>query len=186
MSTSFSVRLKDLVTQQAFNIQLAIDSVTQSVINAQSKIQIFSSSSTRSLNSLNNQLSLQKAARSSTTNIAQFIRLSSAIKRTERDIRRLENLPSTGFISRIGQAGSKMVGLVSITNRYNPAAVAVGAINNMANLGIEAEQSRIKFEGLLGSSEKANALMSNLTDYGIKSPYDSADLTKAIKSGHDH
>lgn len=160
-------------------MQLAVDRVGQSVINIQSKLQKNSTYTGKSLDQLNEKLALQKGARGAATSIHQIMRLNGAIRQTEKEIRRLENLPPMSFIDRLRQAGSQMGAIVGIAGGLAIVTAGWGAIKNIANLGMEAEQTRIRFGVMLGDAQKANAMIADITNYAIATPFASADLKQA-------
>ena len=54
----------------------------------------------------------------------------------------------------------------------------ISAVKGVSKLGLDLEQTRIKFETLLGSSERANAMIANLNTFANKTPFENADLQR--------
>lgn len=176
MAYAFSVFLKDFVTQKAFKVQSAFDKIQNVVNNTTSRLQRLSSVGGKSLDQLNEKLQLQKAARGATTSVAGIMRLNKAIRETEREIKKLENLPPPSFISRIRQAGSAMGGLLGLAGGLALLTATWTGIKGVAELGMDAEDSKVKFEVLLGSMDKAKTMLADITVFANKTPFESAGL----------
>ena len=50
---------------------------------------------------------------------------------------------------------------------------------SFVNLGLDMEQTRAKFEVLLGSAEKGNAMIKDINDMANATPFDNEDLMKS-------
>ena len=79
----------------------------------------------------------------------------------------------------------------SLTNLLNPltmagtalGALGVGAgVGGMLKLAADAEQTAVSFEVLLGSAEKAKALVEDLTKFGAATPFEVPGLSQAAKT----
>ncbi|MDO5654755.1 MAG: hypothetical protein Q4G27_01285 [Flavobacteriaceae bacterium] len=97
-------------------------------------------------------------------------------------MRKLENLPPLGFIGRLRQIGGQMGGLVGISWAFGAAMGAWNGIKAIYNKGVELEQTNIKFEVLLGSAEKASALLGKLNRYADITPYDNQSIQKSAET----
>lgn len=60
--------------------------------------------------------------------------------------------------------------------------VVVQAIKNIANLGIEMEQTRVAFSTFLGDAEKANEVIKDLNDFSNVTPFRNDEVIAAGKS----
>ena len=69
-------------------------------------------------------------------------------------------------------------GMRLFTNPYVVLGAGIGAITK---LGMEAENSAISFEVLLGSSEKATDMLGKITEMAAKTPFEKMDLQNAAK-----
>lgn len=69
-------------------------------------------------------------------------------------------------------------GMRLFTNPYVVMGAGIGAITK---LGMEAENSAISFEVLLGSSEKATQMLSKITEMAAKTPFEKMDLQNAAQ-----
>ena len=70
-------------------------------------------------------------------------------------------------------------GMRLFTNPYVVLGAGIGAITK---LGMEAENSAIAFEVLLGSSEKASKMLAAITEMGAKTPFEKMDLQNAAQT----
>lgn len=69
-------------------------------------------------------------------------------------------------------------GMRLFTNPYVVMGAGIGAITK---LGMEAENSAISFEVLLGSSEKATQMLGEITEMAAKTPFEKMDLQNAAQ-----
>ena len=69
-------------------------------------------------------------------------------------------------------------GMRLLTNPYVVMGAGIGAITK---LGMEAENSAISFEVLLGSSEKATDMLAKITEMAAKTPFEKMDLQNAAQ-----
>ena len=69
-------------------------------------------------------------------------------------------------------------GMRLFTNPYVVLGAGIGAITK---LGMEAENSAISFEVLLGSSEKATDMLGKITEMAAKTPFEKMDLQNAAQ-----
>lgn len=69
-------------------------------------------------------------------------------------------------------------GMRLFTNPYVVMGAGIGAITK---LGMEAENSAISFEVLLGSSEKATQMLGKITEMAAKTPFEKMDLQNAAQ-----
>ena len=69
-------------------------------------------------------------------------------------------------------------GMRLFTNPYVVMGAGIGAITK---LGMEAENSAIAFEVLLGSSEKATTMLGQITEMAAKTPFEKMDLQNAAQ-----
>ena len=70
-------------------------------------------------------------------------------------------------------------GMKLFTNPYVVMGAGIGAITK---LGMEAENSAIAFEVLLGSGEKASKMLAEITEMGAKTPFEKMDLQNAAQT----
>ncbi|MFL0105066.1 hypothetical protein, partial [Tenacibaculum maritimum] len=115
-----------------------------------------------------------KKQQGTATAIKQFRKINGQLAKTARSLVKLEKLPPNSFLDRIRKLPTLMKGF---------AGAAIGAVGVMSvwngfkgvsKLGMDLEQTRIKFETLLGSSDKANKMLANLNKFANKTPFENA------------
>ncbi|MCZ2140944.1 MAG: tape measure protein, partial [Bacteroidia bacterium] len=133
-----------------------------------------------SVGALREKLSLLKNERDwiSPKNIEQLRRYNSEIKKTERELQRLETINGSRSKKWLGDAMSQipMAGLLT-----NPLVIAGAAAGKAVKLGIEQDLQNTAFEVLLNSKGAAKKLVDDITKYGISTPYDKAGLAENAK-----
>lgn len=97
-------------------------------------------------------------------------KLDQGVDRFETNVAGATKRASGGFAA----LGKQLVGM----------GLAVGAgmlVKNIANIGIEMEQTRVSFTTFLGSVEKANKAISDLNEFSNVTPFDNAQVIKSGK-----
>lgn len=79
-------------------------------------------------------------------------------------------------------SGSKLNGLAGMAVKFLGAFATIEAAKNLFKIGVEAEQTKIKFEVLLGSAEKGKALLDQLNAYANFTPYSNGGIAKAAET----
>lgn len=181
MAYSFSVFLKDFVSKTAVRVQNNVSKIGQTIANVQTRLQRFSSNTGRRLDSLAKKLELQKAARGAATSIAQINKLGAAIRQTEREIRRLENLPPPSFLQRLRSAAGGLRDLIGLAGGLALVMATINGITGIAKLGMDAQDTRIKFEVMLGSAGKARSMLEDITQYANTTPFGSTELKQSAE-----
>lgn len=97
--------------------------------------------------------------------------LNNNFRATERTSSSFINTMGNGFKSLIGLVGALGIGLG-----------VIGSIKAVFNMGVEMEQTNIKFEVLLGSVEKATVMLKNLNDYANATPYSNEGIIKGAET----
>lgn len=82
---------------------------------------------------------------------------------------------SRGTLSQLGQSAMGTVGQIA---GMLGAGSALAAVGFGVKLAADAEQTRISFEVMLGSAEKAKVMLSDLKAYADKSPFSGADTNE--------
>lgn len=103
-----------------------------------------------------------------------FDNLSGKINKTEGEFKDLENQSE-----RTGNGLHKIVG---IAGRLFVAFGAFQTIRALFDMGVDAEQTNIKFEVLLGSAEKAKNMLVDINQYANSTPYENMGLQKAAET----
>lgn len=79
-------------------------------------------------------------------------------------------------------SGSKLNGLAGMAVKFLGAFATIEAVKSLFNIGVEAEQTSVKFEVLLGSAAKGKALLDQLNAYANFTPYSNGGIAKAAET----
>lgn len=95
--------------------------------------------------------------------------------------RSMRNAESTS-----GSATSKMASgfgqLIGIVGAVGVALAVMAGARSIFNMGVEMEQTNIKFEVLLGSTQKATAMLKELNSYADATPYTNEGIIKGAET----
>lgn len=97
--------------------------------------------------------------------------LNNTFKSTEKASSSFSSTMGSGFKSLIGLVGALGISLGII-----------GSIKAVFNMGVEMEQTNVKFEVLLGSAEKATAMLKQLNSYADATPYTNEGIIKGAET----
>lgn len=182
MSYSFSIFLKDFASSSLSKISSNVHNMENKIRSSQANIQNNFQKSVTSIDELNAKLQRLNKQRTASTSISDIRKLKTEINQTEREIKRLENLPPAGFGERLRNIGGQFGGLIGLAGGVGLAMQAWEGIQSIFNKGVELEQANIKFEVLLGSAEKAKELLGELTGYADTTPYGLDGLQKGAET----
>lgn len=182
MSYSFSIFLKDFASSSLSKISSNVHNMENKIRSSQANIQNNFQKSVTSIDELNAKLQKLNKQRTASTSISDIRKLKTEINQTEREIKRLENLPPAGFGERLRNIGGQFGGLIGLAGGVGLAMQAWEGIQSIFNKGVELEQANIKFEVLLGSAEKAKELLGELTGYADTTPYGLDGLQKGAET----
>ena len=115
---------------------------------------------------------VQAATRAAHQLDAELERVQKSAHRTGESIRRAFSLGN------LKDSLMDIPGMRLFTNPYVVLGAGIGAITK---LGMEAENSAISFEVLLGSSEKATDMLGKITEMAAKTPFEKMDLQNAAQ-----
>lgn len=115
---------------------------------------------------------VQAATRAAHQLDAELERVRASAHRTGESIRRAFSLGN------LKDSLMDIPGMRLFTNPYVVMGAGIGAITK---LGMEAENSAISFEVLLGSSEKATDMLGKITEMAAKTPFEKMDLQNAAQ-----
>lgn len=80
------------------------------------------------------------------------------------------------------RGSSGLGGMVSMAGRLVAAFATFESVKALFNMGVQAEQTKIKFEVLLGSAAKGKVLLDQLNQYANITPYSNGGITKAAET----
>jgi tape measure domain-containing protein len=115
--------------------------------------------------------SLQKVAASVGMTNTRVEGLNNTFRSTEKASSSFSSSMGSGFKSLIGLVGALGISLGII-----------GSIKAVFNMGVEMEQTNIKFEVLLGSVEKAKDMLGQLNAYADATPYSNEGIIKGAET----
>lgn len=131
-----------------------------------------------SIDSLQKKLRHLNAQRTTATSVNDIRRLRGEINKTERELRKLENLPPLSFRERLRKLGGQFGGLIGLAGGVGLAMQAWSGVKSLFTIGVDVEQTNAKFEVLLKSTDKAKAMITELNSFAQATPYTSAGLSK--------
>lgn len=124
-------------------------------------------------------IKMKDMASSNLQRIAQSVGAAqSQVRGFENSMRSAErsNSSATGNMSRnFGQ-------LIGIVGAVGIAMATIGAMKTLFNMGVEMEQTNIKFEVLLSSTAKATAMLKDLNTYADETPYTNQGIIKGAET----
>lgn len=173
---SFSILLNDLASSPLMRLTSRLTSFGSRVNTTTANFQNRFSRSVRSVDSLNERLQQLNTQRTASNSIADISRLGREARNVSREISRLDNLPPKSFLSRIRESVTSMGSLVGVVGVMSMVMAGIGAVKSIGTLGMDAEDSKIKFEVLLGSMTKAKTLLSDIRDFANVTPFESSGL----------
>lgn len=179
----YTLSLRDLLSAKLRTIGVNSDSALDkfSKLQAQAvKTSEVMNSMGKSVSSLRDKLSLLRNERDliPAENIRAIRTYNSEIKKLEKQVTKLETINGSKFKSAMKNAFQSMPGADFISN---PIVAGAGIITGIAKLGMEAEQTKVSFDVLLGSQQKSADLLKQLTVYSNKTPYGKQDIQDASK-----
>ncbi|SZD73693.1 Phage-related minor tail protein [Candidatus Ornithobacterium hominis] len=181
MSYSFSISVKDFATSSLMKVGAVLSVIDNRANRTQTNLQNSFDRTVNSIDSLRGKLDLLNQLRTASTSTKDIKLLTNNIRETERELRRLENLPPMSFRERLRGVAGQFGGLIGLASGFGIAMRAFNGIKSIVQKGVELEQTNVKFEVLLGSAERAKSLLSELNQYANFTPYDNASIQKGAE-----
>ena len=179
----YTLTLKDLVSAKLQKIGVTNDTMLDKfgeLQATQAKVTKGFAQMGTSVHTLQQKIALLKAERDllPIENLAVIRKYNSEIKKLERSITKLQTLNGSKIKTWFSEALNSLPGIAT-----NPLILAGAAIGGSIKKGMEADLQQANITTLLrGDVEKAKALYAQLSDYGVKTPYDKAGLIEAQKT----
>lgn len=179
----YTLTLKDLVSAKLQKIGVTNDTMLDKfgeLQATQAKVTKGFAQMGTSVHTLQQKIALLKAERDllPVENLAVIRKYNSEIKKLERSITKLQTLNGSKIKTWFSEALNSLPGIAT-----NPLILAGAAIGGSIKKGMEADLQQANITTLLrGDVEKAKALYAQLSDYGVKTPYDKAGLIEAQKT----
>lgn len=103
----------------------------------------------------------------------------SALDNIEGKAKRVGTSISKAFsFSNLGSQLSNIPGFALLTNPY---ALIGGGLAAVSKIGMQAEQTSIAFQTLVGNGERANQMLSEIAEFADRTPFDRMQLTEGAK-----
>ena len=179
----YTLSLRDMISDRLQRINITTDAMLDrfgSLERLQRQVSQEFSQMGSSVSTLQSRINLLRAERdllpaNGLTTIRTYNR---EINRLERQVTHLQNNTGGRLRSWFSQAMAGLPGLAT-----NPLILAGAVIGGSIRKGMEADLQQANITTLLrGDVEKAKALYAQLSDYGVKTPYDKAGLIEAQKT----
>ncbi len=116
MSYSFSIFLKDFASNKLSKISSGLDKFQSKVAFTQTKVQNKFGKTTMSIDFLNGKLEKLNRQKTASTSVRDIMKLNTQIYKTERHLRKLNNLPPLSFVQRMRQATGALSGYIGVAS----------------------------------------------------------------------
>lgn len=179
----YTLTLKDLVSAKLQKIGVTNDAMLDKfgeLQTTQEKVTKAFAQMGTSVHTLQQKIALLKAERDllPIENLDVIRKYNSEINKLEHRITKLQNLNGSTIKTWFSDALNSLPGIAT-----NPLILAGAGIGMSIRKGMEADLQQANITTLLrGDVEKAKALYAQLSDYGVKTPYDKAGLIEAQKT----
>ncbi|MBF2707525.1 tape measure protein [Flavobacterium soyangense] len=124
-------------------------------------------------------LQMKDYASSSLRNIAASVGMTDSKTKSLNDTFKSTEKASSSFSSTMGSGFKSLIGLVGA---LGISLGVIGSIGAVFNMGVQMEQTNIKFEVLLGSVEKATGMLKELNGYADATPYSNEGIIKGAET----
>ncbi|CAL2108179.1 conserved hypothetical protein [Tenacibaculum sp. 190524A02b] len=177
-SYGYTVFLKDLMSSKYMKIAATAQKSYTKINKMQQMFQNKTFQGAKSINGLNKKLEELNEKRGAATSVKSIKKLNQELKKTKNTLHKLENLPPTTFLDRLRKARKNLGGISTAAITGIGVMGAFNGIKSLYNLGADAEASRLKFETLLGSMDKAKRMIENINQYANVTPFNNKDLKR--------
>ena len=179
----YTLTLKDFVSAKLQKIGINNDTMLEKFAElekVQKKVSRGFSQMGTSVHTLQQKIALLKAERDLLPigSLSAIRKYNSEINKLEHSVSKLQTLNGSKLKTWFSEALNSLPGLAT-----NPLILAGAGIGMSIRKGMEADLQQANITTLLrGDVEKAKALYAQLSDYGVKTPYDKAGLIEAQKT----
>ena len=179
----YTLTLKDFVSAKLQKIGINNDTMLEKFAElekVQKKVSRGFAQMGMSVHTLQQKIALLKAERDLLPigSLSAIRKYNSEINKLEHSVSKLQTLNGSKLKTWFSEALNSLPGLVT-----NPLILAGAGIGMSIRKGMEADLQQANITTLLrGDVEKAKALYTQLSDYGVKTPYDKAGLIEAQKT----
>ena len=179
----YTLTLKDFVSAKLQKIGINNDTILEKFAeleNVQKKVSRGFAQMGTSVHTLQQKIALLKAERDLLPigSLSAIRKYNSEINKLERSVTKLQTLNGSRLKTWFSDALNSLPGIAT-----NPLILTGAMIGGSIKKGMEADLQQANITTLLrGDVEKAKALYAQLSDYGVKTPYDKAGLIEAQKT----
>lgn len=179
----YTLTLKDFVSAKLQKIGINNDTMLEKFAElekVQKKVSRGFAQMGTSVHTLHQKIALLKAERDLLPigSLSAIRKYNSEINKLERSVSKLQTLNGSKLKTWFSEALNSLPGIAT-----NPLILAGAGIGMSIRKGMEADLQQANITTLLrGDVEKAKALYTQLSDYGVKTPYDKAGLIEAQKT----
>jgi tape measure domain-containing protein len=103
------------------------------------------------------------------------------IRKTQTELRRLNDLPPRSMISRFREANTSAGNLTSQITRVVGVLALLRGAGGILKMGMDLEMTNVSFEVLLGNAERARKMITGINDFAAKTPFEQRGLMDAAK-----
>ena len=178
---TYDVYVKDFASKVVSKIAQNTGKAFSRMIQSQNKFNAGNRNSTKSIGQLENRLNSFRERRNKSFSTREVAKFNGYIRTTEKQLRKLENLPPQSFRQRLAGMGGNLSGMIGLAGGVGLALGAWRGITGVTRLGAEMEQTKISFEVMLGSADKANKMVNDLNQFANVTPFRNKDLFKNAK-----
>ncbi len=178
----FAIKMNDLASNKLTKLSLTANSVFGSLNRNQTKWAEKTKVTGGLITGLDNKLKILHSSKKGATSIRQISRLNKEIRKTEKSLHKLDNLPSKAIGQRFNILSGSVKGLTTgIVGTIGVLGILSG-LKSVGQLGMDLEMTRIKFDTMLGARSKANKMIADINTFANKTPYENEALqNSAIK-----
>jgi tape measure domain-containing protein len=178
---TYEIKLRDLMTAQLNRAKNAASAVGNKMTELAQKISKSMGQNSTSINQLTQKLVALQQKRDSAFSTREIGNYNRAIKQTEKQLQRLQNLPSPGILGRFRNMASQIGSIIGLTGGLGIVLAGLGAGAGVIKLGSDLEQTRISFQTMMGSAEKGNNMLKDINALGASTPFANKDLQQNAK-----
>lgn len=175
---TYDVYVKDFASKVVSKIASNTGKAFSTMVRSQQKFNAGNHNASRSISQLENRLQSLREKRNRSFSTKEIAKFNGYIRKTEIQLRKLENLPPQSFRQRLSNTAGKFSGMIGLAGGVGVALGAWRGITGVLKLGADAEQTQIKFETLLGSATGATKMIGDLEQLAQKTPLKKLDLQR--------
>lgn len=135
-----------------------------------------------SIDKLRERLNKLQQDRNTAFSRTEVRRFNGEIRKTERQLRKLENLPPLSVHERFRKMGEQMTSLIGIGGTLGGTLAALAAGRSILSLGAKREQDRTEFRTLMQSDTAGDAMFNSLDEFANRTPFQNQHVHEGAKT----